>query len=178
MDAKQLALGAAATVSLTGFAAARAAHQTTPERSEQDVPGRSVGRAGLVAAAAVPLGLAYMYPFTNGKGGRRMQVAMLAAGGLQFAAMTGLVNHANHNGANGGGWLSAGQAMLLSGVTGAAFGAGGAAIARANPRTIATWGALGFAGGLPDGGWLQLFNRPGRNGFEDFASWVRGDVDR
>jgi hypothetical protein len=178
MQARQIALVAASGVAVTGFVAARAAHQTTPPPGEQDVPGRSVGRSALVGAAAIPIGLAYMYPFTNAKGGARQRAIMVAAGGLQFAAMAGIVNHRNHNGANDGAWNSTVGSMLLSGATGAIFGGGGALVARAGPRAVATWAAAGFVGGLPDGGWMQLFNRPGRNGFEDLGAWVRGDVPR
>ncbi len=178
MNAEKIALVAASGVALTGFAAARAAHQTTPERTQQDVPGRSLARSALVGLAAVPLGLAYMYPFTNAKGGGRERAIMVAAGGVQFAVMAGLVNYMNHNGSNDGSWNNTTTSMLLSGATGALFGAGGALLAGRGGSAAAKWGAIGFIGGLPDGGWMQLFNRPGHNGFHDLASWVRGDVPR
>lgn len=178
MDASKIAMIAATGISLTGFAAARAAHQTTPPGEQQDVPGRSVGRAAAVAMAAVPLGLAYMYPFTNGEGGVKQRAIMVAAGGIQFAVTAGIVNYMNHNGSNDGKWNNTTTSMLISGATGALFGAAGALLAKRGGVEAAKWGAMGFIGGMPDGGWLQLFNRPGHNGFSDFGSWLRGDVPR
>lgn len=177
MDTRTAALAIATGVSLTGFAAARAAHQTSPDEASQSVPGRSMVRSAAVGLAAVPLGLAYMYPYTGSSSGRQRAI-MVAAGGLQFAAMAGLVNYMNHNGTNDGHWNSTVESMLLSGATGAMFGAAGALAAHGDPKVALKWGAIGFVGGLPDGGWLQLFNRPGRNGFRDLATWASGDVPR
>jgi hypothetical protein len=178
MNANKVALVAVSGVALTGFAASRAAHQTTPEPSEQSTPGRSFGRSALVGAAAVPLGLAYMYPFTNGQGGAKARAIMVASGGLQFAATAGLINWMNHNGAHEGRWNSTAGSMLISGATGALFGAAGALVGKRGGAAAAKWGAIGFVGGMPDGGWIQLFNRPGRNGFQDFADWATGKVPR
>ena len=119
-----------------------------------------------------------MYPYTNSKGGPEARAIMVAAGGIQFAFTAGLVNYMNHNGSNDGKWNNTTTSMLVSGVTGALFGAAGALLAKRGGVEAAKWGAVGFIGGMPDGGWLQLFNRPGHNGFADFGKWIRGDVPR
>lgn len=176
----QLLTGAriiAGSVALTGFAAARAAHQTSAAAGDAPPPeGRSIARSALVGLAAAPLGLAYMFPFTSAEGGGRQRAIITAVGGLQFAATAAIANYMNHN---GDGQNSTLGTMALSSATGAAFGAlGGALVSHGSPKVMGTMAALGAIGGFPDGGWIQLFNRPGHDGFADFGSWLRGDVPR
>ena len=91
-----------------------------------------------------------------------------------------VISHMNRDGSLHGGsrWNSTVESMLVSGALGAAFGGAGALLAGAGGRRAAVWAGVGFAGGLPDGGWLHLFTRPGRDGLQDLGSWVRGDVPR